>query len=159
MKQSFKHAILAALAVTTLGLSLATQAQQAPKPEQVIKWRQSAFQVIGWNVGRIKANVEGQYNKEEVVKAANSIAAIANGGLGSLFVAGTETGKGWHETGVKPALFAADSKVGEYAGAFAKESTELAHLAATSDQAHVKEQFGKLGRTCKACHDDYRSKD
>jgi cytochrome c556 len=159
MKQSFKHAILAALAVTTLGLSLATQAQQAPKPEQVIKWRQSAFQVIGWNVGRIKANVEGQYNKEDVVKAANSIAAIANGGLGSLFVAGTETGKGWHETAVKPALFAADSKVGEYAGAFAKESTELAHLAATSDQAHVKEQFGKLGRTCKACHDDYRSKD
>ena len=159
MNQSFKHAILAALAVTTLGLSLATQAQQAPKPEQVIKWRQSAFQVIGWNVGRIKANVEGQYNKEEVVKAANSIAAIANGGLGSLFVAGTETGKGWHETAVKPALFAADSKVGEYAGAFAKESTELAHLAATSDQAHVKEQFGKLGRTCKACHDDYRSKD
>ncbi len=159
MNQSFKHAILAALAVTTLGLSLATQAQQAPKPEQVIKWRQSAFQVIGWNVGRIKANVEGQYNKEEVVKAANSIAAIANGGLGLLFVAGTETGKGWHETAVKPALFAADSKVGEYAGAFAKESTELAQLAATGDQARVKEQFGKLGRTCKACHDDYRSKD
>ena len=31
--------------------------------------------------------------------------------------------------------------------------------AATGDQARVKEQFGKLGRTCKACHDDYRSKD
>jgi cytochrome c556 len=159
MKNTIKHAVLSALTVATLGFCLSAQAQQAPKPEQVIKWRQSAFQVIGWNVGRIKANVDGTYNKDEVVKAANTVAAIANGGLGSLFVAGTETGKGWHETSVKPALFAADSKVGEYAGAFAKESTELAHLAATSDQARVKEQFGKLGRTCKACHDDYKSKD
>jgi cytochrome c556 len=157
MNHTFKRAILAALAITTL--SLAAQAQQAPKPEQIIKWRQSAFQVIAWNNGRIKANVDGTYNKEEVVKASNTIAAIANGGLGTLFVAGTETGKGWHDTSVKPALFAADSKVGEYAAAFAKESTELAHLAATSDQAHVKEQFGKLGRTCKACHDDYKSKE
>ena len=159
MNRSFKNAILSALALSTLGLSLAVHAQQAPKPEQVIKWRQSAFQVIAWNSGRIKANVDGTYNKEEVVKAANTIAAIANGGLGSLFVAGTETGKGWHDTNTKPALFAADSKVGEYAAAFAKESTELAHLAANSDQAHVKEQFGKLGRSCKACHDDYKSKD
>ena len=157
MNLSFNRAVLATLAITTL--SLAAIAQQAPKPEQVIKWRQSAFQVIAWNSGRVKANVDGQYNKEEVVKASNSIAAIANGGLGSLFIAGTETGKGWHETSVKPALFAADSKVGEYAAAFAKESTELARLAATSDQAHVKEQFAKLGRTCKACHDDYKSKD
>jgi cytochrome c556 len=155
----FKPALLAALAISTLAFCLGAQAQQAAKPEQIIKWRQSAFQVIAWNSGRIKANVDGQYNKEDVVKAANSIAAIANGGLGALFVAGTETGKGWHETTVKPALFAADSKVGEYAGAFARESTELAHLAATSDQAHVKEQFGKLGRTCKACHDDYKSKE
>ena len=159
MKHSLKRTLLAALAVTTLSWNLGAQAQSAPKPEQIIKWRQSTFQVIGWNSGRIKANVEGQYNKQEVVKAANSIAALANGGLGLLFVAGTETGKGWHETSVKPALFAADSKVSEYAAAFAKESTELAHLAATSDQARVKEQLGKLGQTCKACHDDYKSKD
>jgi cytochrome c556 len=159
MHHPFKRAILAAVAITSLAVSLGSQAQQAAKPEQVIKWRQSAFQVIGWNSGRIKANLDGTYNKEEVTKAANTIAAIANGGLGSLFVAGTETGKGWHETSVKPALFAADSKVGEYAANFAKESTELAQLAATGDQARVKEQYGKLGRACKACHDDYKSKD
>ena len=28
-------------------------AQQAPKPENLIKWRQSAFQVVAWNSGRI----------------------------------------------------------------------------------------------------------
>ena len=155
MKNSLKLLpLLAAVA-----LSQGVNAQQAPKPEQLIKWRQSAFQVVAWDFNRIKANLEGSYNKEDVVKAANTIAAIANGGLGSLFATGTETGRGWHDTSTKPALFAAGSKVGDHAASFAKESAALAILAATSDQAHVKEQFGKLGGTCKACHDDYKVKD
>jgi cytochrome c556 len=76
-----------------------------------------------------------------------------------LFGPGTETGKGWHDTAAKPTLFAAGNKAAEYSTAFAKEASELANLAATADQARVKEQFGKLGRACKACHDDYKSKD
>jgi cytochrome c556 len=159
MKKAFKFLVIASLVAPAISFSHDVLAQQAAKPEQLIKWRQSAYQVIAWNNGRIKANVDGQYNKEEVVKAANSIAAIANSGLGSLFAAGTETGKGWHETSAKPALFAAGSKAGEYSAAFAKEANELAHLAATVDQAAVKEQFGKLGKTCKVCHDDYKAKD
>jgi cytochrome c556 len=154
-----KLLLLSAFALPCMAFSNDVLAQQSPKPEQLIKWRQSAYQLIAWNNGRIKANVDGQYNKEEVVKAANTIASIATSGLGALFAAGTETGKGWHDTAAKPALFAAGSKAGEYSAAFAKEATELANLAATADQAHVKEQFGKLGRTCKACHDDYKAKD
>ena len=159
MKNAIQLVTLPLLATSLIAVSLSAVAQPAPKPEQFIKWRQSAFQVIAWNNSRIKANVEGQYNKEDVVKAANTIAAIANGGLGSLFVVGTETGRGWHETTVKPTLFATGSKVGDYATAFARESTELASLAVSSDQAHVKEQFSKLSRTCKTCHDDYKVKD
>jgi len=148
-----------------LGLSLATllavqgaQAQQAPKPEQLIKWRQSAYQVIAWNTGRVKANVDGTYNKEDVIKAANAIAALANSGLGALYAPGTETGKGWKETAVKPELFT-DKKAGEVAAAFNKEANELARVAALGDVAQVKVQLGKLQGTCKACHDDFRKKD
>lgn len=157
MKPMLKKLAAPALALTVLAASMATWAQQAsPKPEQLIKWRQSAYQVIGWNSGRIKASLDGTYNKEEVVKAANTIAALANSGLGSLFVPGTETGKGWRDTTVKPALFADGSKVGEYAAAFSTEANELARLAAAGDAAAVRAQYGKLTRTCKACHDDYR---
>jgi cytochrome c556 len=159
MTKLSKLLLLSTFALPCMAFSHDVMAQQSAKPEQLIKWRQSAFQLLSWNTGRIKANVDGQYNKEEVVKAANTIASIANGGLGALFAPGTETGKGWHDTAAKPALFAAGSKTGEYSAAFAKEATELANLAATADQARVKEQFGKLGRTCKACHDDYKSKD
>ena len=85
--------------------SLSALAQQPPKPEQLIKWRQSAFQVVAWNSARIKASVDGNYNKDEVIKAANTIAAIANTGLVALFPSGTEQGKGWHDTSAKPELF------------------------------------------------------
>ena len=145
------------LAAAALGSASLAWSQTAPKPEQLIRWRQSAYQVIGWNSGRIKASLDGSYNKDEVVKAANTIAALANSGLGSLFPPGTETGKGWHDTTVKPALFTSGPRVGELAAAFSKEATELATVAQTGDANAVKGQYAKLTRACKACHDDFRN--
>ena len=148
------RALAGALVLLAAG---AASAQQAPRPEQLIKWRQSAFQVIAWNSGRIKANLDAGYNKDQVVKAATAIAAIANSGLGALFAPGTETGKGWHDTTAKPELFANLPRVGELNASFAKEAGELVHVASNGDAAAVKEQFGKLQKTCKSCHDDYRT--
>jgi cytochrome c556 len=161
MKTSVQRSI--AVAVTGVGLivSLTTfnaMAQQAPKPEQLIKWRQSAYQVLAWNTGRVKANVDGTYNKEDVIKAANTIAAIANSGLGALYAPGTETGKGWRETAAKPELWT-DKKAAEAGAAFTKEANELAKVALGGDVAAVKAQLGKLQGTCKGCHDDFRKKD
>ncbi|RZI84781.1 MAG: cytochrome c [Rubrivivax sp.] len=159
MNPRFKRLITPAVVAALLAVGAGVQAQQGPKPETLIKWRQSAFQVVAWNNGRIKANVDGQYNKDEVIKAANTIAAIANSGLGALFVPGTEQGKGWHDTSAKPELFKNAPRFAELSTNFAKEATELTKVAANGDQAAVKEQFGKLSRTCKACHDDFKSKD
>ena len=154
MKQVKPFLVAVALTVTASAF-----AQQAPKPEQVIKWRQSVYQVLGWNSNRIKANVEGTFNREEVVRAANSTAAIANSGLGALYTAGTEQGKGWHDTAAKPEIFKDGKKVGDLAANFAREANELARVAVNGDQAAVKAQFGKLSQTCKSCHDDYKVKD
>jgi cytochrome c556 len=159
MNQRLKPILATALAVSLLAASATTLAQQGPKPETLIKWRQSAFQVVAWNSGRIKANLEGAYNKDEVIKAANTIAAVSNAGLGALFAPGTEQGKGWHDTSAKPELFKNLPRFAELGGNFSKEAAELTKVAANGDAAAVKEQFGKLSRTCKACHDDFKSKD
>ena len=153
------HALLLSLA-GALALAAATTAtaQQAPKPENLIKWRQSAFQVVAWNSGRIKASLDSGYNKDQVLRSANVIAAIANSGLSTLFVAGTETGKGWHDTTVKAEAFSNAAKFGELGGDLAKESNELVRVVSSGgDAASVKEQFGKLQKTCKSCHDDFRN--
>ncbi len=140
-------------------LSLPALAQSTVKPEQVIKWRQSAFQVIAWNNARIKTALDGPYNKDEVNRAANALAAIANAGLGVLFQPGTEQGKGWHETAAKPELFHDARRAAERSADFSREASELARVASTDNVALVKEQFARLSRTCKACHDDFRNKD
>jgi cytochrome c556 len=156
MPKFFRLAGLAgAVACAVAGSAVA---QPAPKPETLIKQRQSAFQVIAWNSGRIKSSLDGSYNKEQVLKSAAVIAAIASSGLGSLFAPGTESGKGWHDTTAKPELFTNGAHFAELGGALAKESTELVRVVSSgADAAAVKDQFGKLQHACKACHDDFRN--
>jgi cytochrome c556 len=159
MNKYFRALVVSTVATAVLSVTSGVFAQQAPKPETLIKTRQSAFQLVAFNSGRIKSSLDGQYNKDDVIKAANTIAAVANSGLGALFPAGTETGKGWHDTAAKPELFKDGKRFGELGASFGKEATLLATVAATGDVAAVKDQYGKLTRTCKACHDDFKSKD
>ncbi len=150
-------ALAATLALATALPTLAL-AQQAPKPEQLIKWRQSTFQVVAWNSSRIKASLDNGYDKAQVVKSATVIAALANSGLGALFAPGSETGKGWHDTSAKPELFTNPARVGELNAAFAREAGELVRVASSgADAAAVKQQFGQLQKTCKSCHDEFRA--
>ncbi len=148
-----KKIALAAVGILAAGVAMA---QQGPKPEDLIKFRQSGYKFMAWNTGRIKANLDGTYNKDEVVKAANTIAAIANSGMGALYVPGTEKAIGNVNTHVKPEIFTDKEGVAKVAIAFNKEANELAKVAAAGDAAAVKAQFGKLVEACKACHKDYR---
>jgi cytochrome c556 len=158
-KKSLKSLFVPAAVIAVIAASASAFAQQAPKPENLIKWRQSAFQVVAWNSGRIKASLDGQYNKDEVQKAANVIAAVANSGLGSLFAPGTEQGKGWHDTTAKAEAFKDTKHFGELGANFAKEANALASVAGGGDVAAIKTQYGALTKTCKACHDDFKSKE
>lgn len=145
-----------ALAAVGVLAAAAAMAQQGLKPEDMIKFRQAGYKFMAWNNTRIKANLEGNYNKDEVIKAANAIAGVANSGMGALYAPGTEKAVGDVHTHVKPELFKDKEGVAKVAGAFNKEANELAKVAATGDAAAVKVQFGKLVEACKACHKDYR---
>lgn len=153
MKFSKLSAAVLALAV----LSGTAVAQM--KPEDAIAYRQAGYKFMAWNMGRIKMNLEGQYNKDEVIQAANAIQAIANSGMGKLYLPGTDKGKGFHDTKVKAELFTDKEGVGKVGKAFNEAANEMAKVAATGDAAAAKAQFGKLGESCKGCHDNYRVKD
>jgi len=151
-----KSALLLALLATSLA---AGSAVAEVKPEEAIKYRQSGYGFMAWNMGRIKANVEGgNFNKDEVVKAANAIQAIANSGMGALYLPGTDKGSGWEKTRAKPEMWTEKEKLGKAAMAFNKEANEMAKVAASGDAAAIGSQLGKLGGTCKGCHDDFKIK-
>lgn len=146
----------APLAALALCIGSLVYAQAAPRPEQLIKWRQSAFQVIAWNTQRLKAALAANGEAHEVQTAANALAAVATSGLPDLFPPGTAHGKGWRETSAGDAVFADGAGFRARSDEFAREAALLARLAAGTDRAAIKDQFGKVAKTCKSCHDKFR---
>lgn len=149
-----KQALLAALI-----LGVATGASAQVKPEDQIKFRKAGYAFMSWNMGKIKAQTidnPSSFNKDQVLAAANLIAATANSGMGALYGAGTDKDVGNQKTRVKPEFFQQQDEVRKLAVAFVKEANELQKVAATGDAAAIKLQFGKTGESCKACHDKFR---
>lgn len=155
MKTTLKT-IVAGLTLAAIASSAA--AQVVGKMEDQIRWRQSAYHTMAWSMGRIKANVDGTFNKDQVVEAANVIQAIANSKMGALYQPGSDKGKGWKETRLKSEFFGSPD-LGQIAGNFGAAANEMAKVAAGGDAGAVKAQFGKLGEACKACHDKFRKED
>lgn len=127
------------------------------KPEDQIKFRQAGYSFMSWNMGKIKANVEGEFNAQQVQAAANAIAAIAGSGMGALYGPGTDKDIGDRKTRAKPELFQNMEDVGKLAMDFNAAAANLAQAAASGDKAAVQKAFGETGATCKACHDKYRA--
>ncbi|MCG6895937.1 MAG: cytochrome c [Thiocapsa sp.] len=149
--------ILTSTAVGVFALGLASTALADLKPEDQILYRQAGYSFMSWNMGKIKANLEGDYNEAQVAAAANTIAAIANSGMGALFGPGTDKAVGDVKTRVKPEFFQNMDEVGKLARDFIAASDQLAAVAAEGDQVEVSSAFGELGEACKACHDKYRA--
>ncbi|EIC22769.1 c-type cytochrome [Thiorhodovibrio frisius] len=147
-------------ATALLSLSLAGGAIAADlKPEEQIETRQAGYQFMSWNMGKIKASLSGDYNQETVQKAAEAIAGIANSGMGALYGPGTDKDVNGVKTRVKPELFTEQAEVGKVAGDFVAAANNMAEVAATGDEAEVKQAFGALGESCKACHKQFRKDD
>ncbi|GAB1392634.1 cytochrome c [Rhodocyclaceae bacterium] len=149
--------IVAGIALTAI--TGVTFAQVVGKTEDQIRWRQSAYHTMAWSMARIKTNVEGQYNKDQVVEAANVIQALANSKMGALYQPGSDKGKGFKETRLKPEFFTDKDNLPKIAQGFGAAANEMAKVAAGGDAAAAKAQFGKLGEACKACHEKFRKEE
>lgn len=142
-----------ALAVVAMCSAGAVQAQQ--KPEDIIKYRQSALFLLGQHFGPIAAMAQGKmpYDKN----AAASHAALAET-LASLpwdrFAPGTDKGN----TKAKPEVWTNQADFKAKADKMQEEVAKLAQVAKTGDFDALKAQVGATGKSCKACHDEYRNK-
>ncbi len=155
-----KMMIRSLVGLAALGIAAGASAQM--KPEDMIKYRQSGYTFMSWNMGKIKAQVvDGTvpFDKAQVQAAANLIAAVANSGMGALYAPGTDEGKGWKETRLKPEFFQKMDEVKEVGSNFVKQANKLAEVAATGDEAAIKAQFGETGKACKACHEKFREEE
>lgn len=141
-----------------LGMTIATAASAQVSAEDQIKFRKAGYSFAAWNMGKIKANLDGNYNKDQVVAAANAISAIANSGMGTLYGPGTDKDTGAQKTKLNPEAFKNMNELGKAATDFTAAATKLNEVAANGDKAAVGKAFGDVGATCKACHDKFRLK-
>lgn len=145
---------LTKIAIAAAAIAVATSALAQPKPEQYVKHRQSALSLMGWYFGSLGPVAKGEkpFNKEEATKATALVATLAKLPYDS-FVAGTES---IGNTEALPAVWSNNAKFKELATKLGTETDTLAKIAAAGDEAGFKKQFGVVGGTCKACHDDFK---
>jgi cytochrome c556 len=139
----------AALAAGML-LSAPAMAQFA-KPEGAIKYRQSAFAVMGNHMGRLAAMVKGD-RPFDAAAAQNSARIIDT--MAKLpweaFVPGSDQGK----TDAEPELFDNLADVRRLADRLNAETAKLVPAAGNLDT--LRNQVDATGAACKSCHQKYR---
>jgi len=131
------------------------------KTQKKIKFRQSGYMFMRWNMGEIKKQViknPDSYNKKQVMAAANVIDAIANSGIEKLFTPDTKEGKGWKKTAVKSGFFDNTDDINEIMNKLQKNTYQLVTAANTGDINAIQTQFENTLVVCKSCHKKYRKK-
>ena len=140
--------------IPALALTLAAPAMaQFAKPEDAIKYRQSAFALMGAHMGRLAAVVKGEvpYNKEDVARNAAIISTLSSLPW-QAFGPGTEGGK------AEPAIWKESAKFKTASDRMQAAVAELNTAAQSGNPENLKKALGATSQTCKACHDDFRKK-
>ena len=128
---------------------------QFTKPEFAIKYRKSVMFLIAQHFGRMAAmlNEKDSYNKEIFTDNAMVVETLSLLPWQAFMVPGTDKG----DTTLKSSAFEQQAKFNELAQTFEKQTTDLVSKAKSGDFDAIKTQFGEVGKSCKACHSQFRS--
>jgi cytochrome c556 len=145
-----KHLFLAA-AVAAVALPATAQFQ---KPEDAVKYRQSAFTVMANHFGRIGAMANGKVPFDAAAAAANAdIVATMSKLPFPAFVDGSDKVANTH---AKPEVWSESDKFRAAATKMQEEVAKLDVAAKSGNLDQLKAQFGATAQSCKACHDHFR---
>ena len=146
--------ILVGLVVVAIALGGAYA--QFAKPEDAIKYRKSVMFLIGQHFGRMGAMVKEKtpYEKEVFTQNAKAVDMLSHLPWEAVMMPGTDKG----DTTLNSSAFEQPAKLKESAQAFEANTAKLLSVAETGDFNAVKAQFGEVGKTCKGCHDQFRTK-
>jgi cytochrome c556 len=151
---------ITALFSTTILLGLSAVVVAQTPAENAIKYRQSVYAVMGYHFGGTMAPMvrgDKPYDKEAFARAAGIVAQMAPLAHEG-FSAGSDKGTDKLPTKAKPEIWTKQDDFKAKMDKMNVEATKLAQLSRTASFDDLKKQFGATGASCKACHDDYRSK-
>lgn len=147
--------LLVATAASLAALVCLPAAAQFQKPEDAIKYRQSALTVMANHLGRIGAMAQGRVPFDAGAAAANAQIVVTMSKLPWVaFGEGTDKGM---PTRAKPEIWKEQAKFKDLQGKMQAEAEKLEAAAKGGNLDAVKAAVGDIGKACKACHDDFRA--
>jgi len=129
---------------------------QFAKPEYAIKYRKAVMFLIAQHFGRMGAMVKEKvpYNQELFTKNAMLVKTFSSLPWDASMVPGTDSG----DTTLNSEVFMKPAKFKEVSQNFEIQATKLFSAAQSGDLISIKTQFGEVGKSCKACHTQFRTK-
>jgi len=148
------------LAIITLaGLALSPLAISHFNDKEIPQsYRQSWFAMLATNFGPMTAMVKGEipWQEKQMAGYADQMAALMTIDVMRGFTHGSEKGT----TRAKPEIWQNQADFQKKMDDMKTAINALQVVAATgTDRKAIAEQVGAVGGTCKACHDEYKSKD
>jgi cytochrome c556 len=129
---------------------------QFAKPEFAVKYRKAVMFLIAQHFGRMAAmvNEKASYDKAGFADNAMVVETLSRLPWPAFVVPGTDKG----DTALKSSVFEQQAKFSELAQIFEKQTTDLVIKAKSGEFDAIKTQFGEVGKSCKACHSQFRSR-
>jgi cytochrome c556 len=156
MKKTSAFHVMATFALASIALVFSLSASaQFQKPEDAVKYRQSALTVMGTHFGRIGAMVNGRapFDAKSAQESAHIVATLS-----SLPWAGFTPETEALKTRAKPEIWKESAKFKELSEKTIAEAAKLEVAAKTGNLETIKAAFGAVGGSCKACHDSFQAK-
>lgn len=125
--------------------------------ESAIEARQGEMQLRAFNAGPLIAMAKGDiaYDADMAGTLANNLKVLLSLDNGRAWMQGTSNEDYPGESEALPAVWEADSEIGDRGERYAEAVNALAEVAGQGLDA-MRPRVVDLGDACKACHDDYR---
>ena len=129
---------------------------QFAKPEYAIKYRKAVMFLIAQHFGRMGAMVKEKipYNQEVFARNAMLVETLSQLPWEAAMVPGSDAG----DTTLNASVFVEQARFKKVAQTFETQAVKLVSAAGSGDFSAVKTQFGEVGKSCKACHTQFRTK-
>ena len=155
MSKSLRHYVPATAA--TAGLLLSPLATSHFDDKEIPQsYRQSWFALVAANFGPMAAMVKGEmpWDERQMAGYADQLAALTTLDVMRGFPDGSDKGT----TRAKPEIWENKPDFEKKLGDLRSAVDELQQAANGDDRKAIAMQVGATGKACKACHDDYKSK-
>ena len=153
MRAMKKIIILAIVSVFFAGLTGHVSAQFS-RPEDAINYRKSVMLIIGHHFGRLGDMLKGvePYEQDRFANDASLIENLSALSWEAFLTAGSDKGN----TTMKSSVLKNPEKFIKVSQNFEQETARLVDVAKDNDVDAVKRQFGKVAKSCKECHSQFR---